>query len=230
MTGRAFSVLLRPSRGDSSTAILPMIAFTIIGAATYLAAALARLLWVTPDNGFGQYKILAVALLTVLVVPAATLATSAARLSARRREDRLAVLRLLGASSVSVRGIAVIEATLVAASGAILGLLVYTASAPALVWVPVAGHVPLRDEVWLPMWTLGLLVFALTAVAAVSAALGMRRLIVSPLGVRMRTDAPRVRGARLLGGAVVLAAGASLLQLTSASWGPWGSRRRSWSS
>lgn len=222
MTVRAFSVLLRPSRGDASTVILPMFAFTIIGAATYLTAALARLLWVTPDNGFGQYKILAVALLAVLVVPAATLATSAARLSARRREDRLAVLRLLGASSVSVRGVAMVEATLVAASGAVLGLLGYAASAPALVWVAVAGRVPLLDEVWLPLWTLVLLVSALTAVAAVSAALGLRRLIVSPLGVRMRTDAPRVRGARLLGGAVVLAGGATLLQLASASWGAVG--------
>ncbi len=82
------------------------------------------------DDGFGQYNILAVAMVAVLVVPAGTLGTSAAQLSARRREDRLAVLRLLGASSTWVRGFAVIEASLLAAAGAIAGLLGYAVLVP----------------------------------------------------------------------------------------------------
>lgn len=217
-----FPVLWRPFVGDASTWVLPVVAFTIIGAATYLVAALARLFWLAPDAGFGQYKILAVALLAVLVVPTASLGTAAARLSARRREDRLAVLRLLGASSGQVRGIAVAEASLLAAAGAILGLFGYAALAPALVWIPVAGHAPLLDAVWLPVCVLGLLVCALTVVSALSAAASLRRVIISPLGVRMRVNAPRLHRARLLAGATVLAGAIILLQFMSVSWGAVG--------
>ena len=219
---RALAVLVRPSRGDASAVTLPVVAFAIIGAVTYLATALARLLWMASDDGFGQYNILAVAMVAALVVPAGTLGASAAQLSARRREDRLAVLRLLGASSTWVRGFAVIEASLLAAAGAIAGLLGYVALAPALVLVPIAGQRPAFSEVWLPAWTLGALACALTAVAAISAAVGLRRVIISPLGVRMRTDAPRLHWVRLLTGAVVLAGGVTLVQVTSASWGAVG--------
>lgn len=222
MRSSAFFVLLRPSRGDASTVVLPLVAFAILGAVTYAAAALARLFWMAPDDGFGQYKILAVGLLAALLVPAAALGSSAARLSARRREDRLAVLRLLGASSRWVRGSAVLEASLLTAAGAIAGIFGYTAVAPALVWVPVAGRAPLLDEVWLPLWTLGLLVLALVTVSGVSSAVGLRRVIVSPLGVRMRTDAPRLHRIRLLLGAAVIAGGVALLQFTSVSWGAVG--------
>lgn len=202
--------------------MLPLVAFTIVGAVTYVAAALARLFWIAPDEGFGQYKILAVGLLAALVVPAATLGASAARLSTRRREDRMAVLRLLGASSQWVHGSAVIEGSLLAAAGAIAGILGYAAVAPALMWVPVAGRAPLLDEIWLPVWMLGLLAIGLVTVSGVSSAVGLRRVIVSPLGVRMRTNVPRLHRVRLLVGAGVLAGGVALLQFTSVSWGAVG--------
>lgn len=219
---RALAALMRPSRGDHSAVMLPVVAFAIIGAVTYLAAALARLFWEASDDGFGQYGILAVAMLAVLVVPAGTLGSAAAQLSARRREDRLAVLRLLGASSTWVRGFAVIEASLLAAAGAIAGLLGYAVLVPALASVTVSGRRPTLSEVWLPAWTLSVLVCALVAVAAISAAVGLRRVIISPLGVRKRTDAPRLHWIRLLTGAVILAGGVTLIQVTSASWGAVG--------
>jgi hypothetical protein len=219
---RAPAALMRPSRGDLSAVMLPVVAFAIIGAVTYLAAALARLFWEASDDGFGQYGILAVAMIAVLVVPAGTLGSAAAQLAARRREDRLAVLRLLGASSTWVRGFAVIEASLLAAAGAIAGLLGYAVLVPALTLVPIAGERLALSEVWLPAWTLCVLACALTAVAAISAAVGLRRVIISPLGVRMRTDAPRLHWVRLLTGAVVLAGGVTLMQVTSASWGAVG--------
>lgn len=222
MKPRALFLLLRSSRSDVSTVALPVLAFAIIGCVAYLAAALARLFWVAPDDGFGQYRILAIGLLAVLVIPASTLGVSAARLSARRREDRLAVLRLLGASAGWVRGIAVVDASLLAAAGALVGVLGYAVLAPLLVWVPVAGHTTAFVEVWLPAWMLVLLAFAQVAVSAVSAASGLRRVIISPLGVRMRTNAPRLHWMRLVIGAGVLACGVILLQFTSVSWGAVG--------
>ena len=44
------------------------------------------------------YQALAVIALVLLVVPLVSLGGAAARLSARRRDDRLATLRLLGAT------------------------------------------------------------------------------------------------------------------------------------
>jgi hypothetical protein len=216
------SVLLRPSPGDASTLVLPIVASAMVGAVTYFAVALARLFWVAPDEGFGQYKILAAGLLAVLVVPAATVGTSAARLSVRRREDRLAVLRLLGASSGWVRGITMIEASLLALVGSIAGLLGYAALAPALTRIAIAGSSAPLAEVWLPVWGLCLLLVALTGVSTLGAAAGLRRVIVSPLGVRMRVNAPRLHRVRLLVGAAVLVGGIILLQLSSASWGAVG--------
>ncbi|HXH33010.1 MAG TPA: FtsX-like permease family protein [Plantibacter sp.] len=222
MRPHALLLLLRPSRGDASTVALPVLAFAIVGSVEYLVAALARLFWMVPDDGFGQYKILAIGLLAVLVIPAGTLGASAARLSARRREDRLAVLRLFGASAAWVRGIAVVEASLLAAAGALIGVIGYAVLAPLLVWLPVAGHSTAFGEVWLPAWMLALLALALVVVSAVSAALGLRRVIISPLGVRMRTNAPRLHWMRLVIGAGVLAGGVILLRFTSVNWGAAG--------
>ncbi|MCK2036944.1 hypothetical protein KZC51_12455 [Microbacterium sp. SSW1-49] len=215
-------MLLRPPSGDASTLVLPVVASAMVGTVTYFAVALARLFWVAPDDGFGQYKILAAGLLAVLVVPAATVGTSAARLSVRRREDRLAVLRLLGASSGWVRGVTMIEASLLALVGAITGLLGYAALAPALTFIPVAGRSAPLAEIWLPVWGLCLLLVALTGVSTFSAAAGLRRVIVSPLGVRMRVNAPRLHRVRLLVGVAILVGGIILLQLPSASWGAVG--------
>lgn len=165
MPSGALWVLIRPARTGWSAALLPVITFATITAAVLSAAVVARLFWSAPDNDAGVYRVLGAGLVTVLLVPLATLAGSAARLSARRRDDRLATLRLLGASAGWVRRVAVAESTLVASVGVAVGVAVHLASAPLLTFLPVQGERPTYAQVWLPGWLVAGSVVAILAIA-----------------------------------------------------------------
>lgn len=219
----ALHMLVRPTRADLSGAVLPLVAFALVTAVAMSVMTLAQAFWQAPDpEGFGQYRILAVAMLAVLVVPASTLGGSAARLSARRREDRLATLRLMGASPSWVRWVALVEAGWIAAAGSMLGALCSLLIAPALTLVPASGQPLGMAEAWPRPLSAVVLVPGIVLIALVSAAAGLRQVMISPLGVRMRTAAPRMHWLRLLIALVVVAGGVLVLQLTSASWGAVG--------
>lgn len=221
MRSRALWLLVRPSRSNLSTSLLPVIAFAVIGTIVFVVASLAQVFWAVPDGSDG-YRILAVALLAVLLVPVTSLGASAARLSARSRDERLATLRLLGASAAWVRGAALVEASMLATAGVMLGVLGYAMVAPVLSLLIVAGdRVPL-DAVWLPPALLPVLGIAAVLVAVISAVSGLRQVVISPLGVRARTDAPRLHWVRLVVSAVVVVAAIVLLQFVSVSWGAIG--------
>src|SRR5690625_3067597 len=81
----------------------------------------------------GMYMILAALAGILLIMPIASLAGAAAKLLARRRDERLSSLRLLGASSSLLRTLAVAEASVLAVIGSLIGVLGY------LVLMPVAG-------------------------------------------------------------------------------------------
>ena len=99
--------------------LLPVVAFGLVTTLllTVLAGALSFLRW--RDELAFLYQLLAVLALILLVFPLLTLGGSAARLSARRRDDPLATLRLLGATPATVAGITIIESTALAAAGAV---------------------------------------------------------------------------------------------------------------
>ncbi|MER7015617.1 ATP-binding cassette domain-containing protein [Saccharopolyspora sp. NPDC000359] len=178
--GRALWMLVRPARTDLSGTGLPIVAFAAVTAIVIGAMTVARAFWAAPDpGGFGQYRILAVAMLAVLVVPASTLGGAAARLSARRREDRLATLRLVGASPAWVRGVALVEAGGLAAAGAVLGTLLAAPIAPALALVPVAGQPLGPARAWLPPALVVVLVLGVVVVAMLSAAASLRQVSAS---------------------------------------------------
>lgn len=63
---------------------------------------------------------------------------------------------------------------------------------------------------------------AVVLVAVVSAGSGLRQVVISPLGVRARTDAPRLHWLRLAVAGLVVVAGFAVLQFTSTSWGAIG--------
>jgi len=221
MKWRALWLLVRPTRSDFSTTLLPIITFAVIGMVVFFVTALARIFWVVQDSTDG-YKILAVALLAVLLVPIASLGSSAAQLSARRRDERLATLRLIGASARWVRSTALIEASMLAAAGVVIGILGYWLIAPLLSLLVVAGvQVPL-GAVWLPLVWIPFLGFAVVSVAIISAVSGLRQVVISPLGVRARVDAPRIHWVRLLISVALVIAAIILLQSVSVSWGAIG--------
>lgn len=215
-------LLIRPARAGASTLVLPAVAFAVITAVALSVAATASRFWLAPDNEFGAYRLLGAGLVILLFVPLSTLAGAAARLSARRRDERLATLRLLGAASSLVKRIAFCEAVLIAALGVTVGAVLHLLAAPLLRFVPVQGAILPAAEMWLPWWVTVSLATVVVAIAALSATTSLRMVVVSPLGVRTRSAAPRMRWVRLLIGGGVIVLALLLLQSVSGSWGATG--------
>ncbi|MDN4613041.1 permease [Leifsonia sp. F6_8S_P_1B] len=205
----------RRGAADRSTVVLPIVAFSVVTALLLIVAGGAQAFFSWTDETAFLYQALAVVALALLVVPLVALGGSAARLSARRRDDRLATLRLLGATPGLVTALTVIESTVLALAGAVVGTVVFVAVAPAVGLIPFRGE-PLGAAVQLPPAALAVGVVGIGALAAVSAFVGLRRVVLSPLGVRTKQEAPRLHWARLLIGVAVVAvafAALSALQL-----------------
>ena len=218
MSGRALFMLARPGKHTTTIAVMQLIAVCLTTVLAFAVAMLARAFWLVPSPEVG-YPVLAVGLAGALLVPLVTLGSSTARLAARSRDDRLATLRLLGASAARVRRIAVTEVTLMAAAGVGLGTALAATLPFALGALPVYGDPLGTGQLWLPWWAWAALPPALVAVAAVSALAGLRAVALTPLGVRTRQNAPRLSWLRAVVALVVLVAAVLLVQLASPGWG-----------
>ncbi|MEV1128993.1 FtsX-like permease family protein [Agromyces sp. NPDC049794] len=211
MIGRVAWLLARPGTTGMAATALPVAAFTIVTALLLTVLGGAQTFWSWTDEWAVTYQALAVIALVLLVVPLASLGGAAARLSARRRDDRLATLRLLGATPATVSALAVIESAVLAATGAVVGVALYVALVPALALIPFRGEALGVEGVllgWIPLVAVPLGVVLL---AVVSAVLGLRLVVISPLGVRTRQDAPKLHWLRAAVALVVVALGAGLM-------------------
>lgn len=139
------------------------------------------------------------ALATVLmVVPVLVFGGAAARLTVARRDQRLASLRLIGATPGQVVGLTVVEAVITAVIGAVLGTACYLAAVPAIAQIPIDGGGWYLSDLWPGLlWTAGVIV-AVPLLVGVSAVVGLRRIVVSPLGVARRQTPPGLRAIRLI--------------------------------
>ena len=194
------------ARRDSRTSavlVLPVVAFatTTTLLLVVLAGAMSFLRW--EDDLALTYQLLAALAVVLLVVPLASLGGAAARLSARRRDDRLATLRLLGATTATVARMTVLESAAVALVGAVVGVVGYVLVAPFVQLVHFRGE-PIGGAFWLAPWVVAAAVAAVVLLAAVSAVVGLRQVSISPLGVRRRQDVPRIGWARAVVSAVVI--------------------------
>lgn len=218
MNPHALLLLIRPGRGASTITALQIIASGVTAALTFAVAMLSFAFWNVPSEEIG-YRVLAFGLVALLVVPLVTLGTATARLAARSRDDRLATLRLLGVTAGRVRRIAVTEVTAIAAIGVLIGTACSAALPAALSLLSIHGA-PLRaSELWLPWWLTATIPPALVLIAALSALLGLRRVVLSPLGVRTRQDAPRLSWFRVVIGLAVVGVAILVTQLVSPGWG-----------
>lgn len=219
MNRAVLSLFLSRLFADRSVWGLPVAAFAVVTALTLGVAGGVHYFFTLqlPEAGVaGMYRLLSGFALVLLLFPLTSLAGSAARLLARRRDERLSSLRLLGASTGTITGLAVAEATVLAAAGAVVGLAGWALLAPAIALLPFAGgRVGLAGQ-WLGIpLTLGVLV-AVVLLGALSALLGLRRVAVTPLGVRTR-QRPRgvvwVRALVAVGVLVAAQAAASVMGL-----------------
>ncbi|QLD11424.1 FtsX-like permease family protein [Microbacterium oleivorans] len=194
----ALTVLLARPQGQGSGAIaLPLAAFAVTTTLMLVVAGGTRMFLTDPRTGdlSLMYGLLSVLALILLAIPTATLGAAAARLSSRRRNDRLSTLRLLGATNAEVRAMAVGEAAVVAAAGALLGAAGYGLALPLVGLLPFFGGPVGAGAVWAGWPIVAGVVVGVALIATLSAVASLRRVRLTPLGVRRRTQAPprRVR-------------------------------------
>jgi hypothetical protein len=193
---------------------LPILAFGTVTALLLTVAGGSQVFWSWSDDIAGTYQALAVVAMVLLIIPLLTLGASAARLAARRRDDRLASLRLLGANSATVVWMTVIESTVLAAVGALAGAGLYACVAPFLGLIQFRGQA-IGSHAWLSVPSILGCILAVCVLAAASAALGLRKVVVTPLGVRTRQTADGAHWVRGLIAAVVVVIGVVAMGMLS---------------
>lgn len=213
MTARIAWMFALARGGSGAASVLPIVAFGIVTALLLIVAGGTVVFWSWTDSTFGAYRALSAIALALLAVPLVSLGGSAARLSARRRDDRLSTLRLLGATPGMVARLTVLESTSLAAIGCLAGVAGYLALTPLVGLIPFRGEMLGAAALLLPWWGILSIVAGVIALSAISAVAGLRLVVLSPLGVRTRQNAPRLRWLRILIGAVVVALGFGLTRL-----------------
>ncbi len=143
-----------------------------------------------------------------LLLPVLILIATASRLSAARREERFAAMRLVGATPRQVSVVSAVEAVVAAVAGVALGFALFFVFRPLLYHVPFTGAPLAVGDLSLHTIDIVLAVIGVPVAAVVSARLALRRVQISPLGVQRRASSrpPRiVRIIPLLAGIAVLA-------------------------
>ncbi len=171
------------------------------------------------DRDLQLYRDLALVAVVLVSVPALMLVGSSARLTAARREQRMAAIRLAGATPGSVRALAAAETSIGAAIGAVIGVGISVLVTPMLDGVEIAGGRWFPDDLRLsPGLAVGLTAGAI-AICVVAALLSLRRVSTSPLGVSRSVEAQRARWPRVLGtlGAIVVLGATTMVAASGGS-------------
>ncbi|TCP53087.1 FtsX-like permease family protein [Tamaricihabitans halophyticus] len=186
----------------------------------------------------GMLELLAGVGIVVLLVPSLVLVASASRLTAARRERRLAALRLAGATPRQVLGMVAAETALAAIAGALLGLLAATPLHQVVSHVPWAGATWQPDDFTLPVSISVLIAVLIPALVVLAATLGLRRVATNPLGAANAQERQRPKAWRLLaipvaglaflgalasgqGSQLAVLGGLALVVLAATLAGPW---------
>lgn len=161
-----------------------------------------------------EYRMLAVLATVFLVVPAISLGVASAKLSARRQDERLSTLSLLGASTHTIRLVSVAEPFVPASIGILAGIGGYFALAYPLSFLVFTGAPLGYAALMMPAWLLGAVVAGLLLVCLLASLLGLRKIAVSPLGVRTRSLARKFPLARIITVIVLVVAMVAALKLS----------------
>lgn len=205
------ALLLRGTPQDRLSQALPVLAFAVVTALTLTVAGGAEFFF-TMDEAPGMegtselYSGMAGVAVALLTVPLLNLSASAVRLSTRRRDTRLSSLRLVGAPARLLHRLAVVEAAALAGLGAALGVVLHLALAPLFGMLHFAGTRLGAAQIVPPLPLALLVLVTVVGVATLAAVLGLRKVSITPLGVRTRESAPPLRGWQVLVGVVVVGA------------------------
>jgi hypothetical protein len=133
-----------------------------------------------------------------LLLPVLIFIGTATRLSAARREQRFAAMRLVGATPRQVSLIAAVESAVAAAAGVAIGFGLFFLLRMPLAAIPFTGQSFFPAELSLSLPDILAVAAGVQVAAAVTARLALRRVNISPLGVARRVTPPPPRAWRLL--------------------------------
>ncbi|MCH1881522.1 FtsX-like permease family protein [Agrococcus sp. ARC_14] len=208
---RLWARLLRAT-GPRATDVLSAIAFAFATAA--LLAVLGgvnafrlRLETGAVDAASGGFVLTLAFVAAALLLPAVwTLAQAAVRLAIARRDDRLAALRLAGATRSQVTAMAVLDAVSQALVGVVVGAMLALAVTPGIAQIEFQGLPFTVAELLPPVWVWLAAAGAVVAIALVAALASLQRVHVTPLGVAQRVGAKRLSLWRIGGFGLAVAA------------------------
>jgi FtsX-like permease family protein len=133
-----------------------------------------------------------------LALPVLIFIGTATRLSAARREQRFAAMRLVGAAPRQVSLIAAAESVVAAAAGVAIGFGLFFVLRIPLAAIPFTGQPFFPAELSLSLPDILAVAVGVPVAAAVVARLALRRVNISPLGVTRRVTPPPPRAWRVL--------------------------------
>jgi hypothetical protein len=146
--------------------------------------------------------------ITLVLFPILSLVGQAAGVAAKRREHRLAALRLAGATRTQVLWLSAVEQAVLGLAGAVVGLVGYTVLSPLIARIPLGGGRWYLGDITVNWWTVLVVLFAVPVLSVVSALIGLGRVSITPLGVvrgQTRKSVSVLRVGLLVIGPLVLA-------------------------
>lgn len=136
--------------------------------------------------------------MTGILVPIMLFIAAATRIDARRREQRAAALRLVGATPAQLGRLVVTETAVAAIGGTFLGLGVAMVVRSLADRVTVSGYSPFPSDLAPPATQVAAILIAMPALAVLAAAWSVKRVAISPLGAARRAPAGAPSARRLL--------------------------------
>jgi hypothetical protein len=133
-----------------------------------------------------------------LLLPVLIFIGTATRLSAARREQRFAAMRLVGATPRQVSLIAAVDSAVAAVAGVAIGFGLFFVLRVPLAAIPFTGQPFFPAELSLSLPDILAVAVGVPAAAAVVARLALRRVNISPLGVARRVTPAPPRAWRVL--------------------------------
>lgn len=146
--------------------------------------------------------------IALVLFPLLSLVGQAAGVAAKRREHRLAALRLAGATRMQVLWLSAVEQAVLGLAGAVIGLVGYTLLSPFIARIPLGGGRWYLHDITVTWWTALVVLAAVPILSVISALMGLGRVSITPLGVvrgQTRKATSALRLGLLVIGPIVLA-------------------------
>ena len=140
-----------------------------------------------------------------LMLPVLVFVVTSTRLAAARREERLAALRLVGATPGQVNIIAAVEAVLAAIVGTVVGFGLFYAFRPLVARIPFTGEPFFTGDLSLGWLSITGVAIGVPVAAVLASLWTLRRVQISPLGVTRKAPPKRPHAIRLLAPVVAVA-------------------------